>query len=86
MSRRSSMAGGPKFVTVDTEAIAAAINKTRGGMSLREFAKQGGVLNFATLSRMENEGMPDLMTYIHVCDLTGHKFEDFIIRWKAVRA
>ena len=37
------------------------------GIGLREAGEQAGI-NYATLSRLENEHMPDLLTYQKVCE------------------
>jgi transcriptional regulator with XRE-family HTH domain len=52
------------------ESLAVRIQEKRGGMGIREAAKQVGV-SPATLSRVENKKIPDLETFEKICQWLG---------------
>jgi len=44
------------------------IKENRGNKGLRETAKEIGEISATTLSRLENEHLPDIQTYLRVCN------------------
>lgn len=68
-------------VTFDAEKFSKAIKTYRIielDIDMRAAAKKLGI-SAATLSRMENQGMPDLITYARVCRWLGVGMDKFII-------
>ena len=53
---------------LDTELLAALSRSKRGSRGLREIAKEIGDVSPSTLSRVENGKMPDMETFLLLCD------------------
>lgn len=53
---------------LDTELLAALTRSQRGSRGLREVAKEIGDVSPSTLSRIENGKMPDMETFLLLCD------------------
>lgn len=53
--------------TLNTVLFSTMIKEKRGKTGLREAAKEIGDISATTLSRLENEHLPDIETYIKVC-------------------
>ena len=64
----------------DIRNLAELVKKTRLSqkMGLREAAKKIGGVSPSTLSRVEKESVPDLDTYIRLCDWLGVSPDRFI--------
>lgn len=56
---------------LDTELLAALTRSKRGSRGLREIAKDIGDVSPSTLSRVENGKMPDMETFLLLCDWLG---------------
>jgi transcriptional regulator with XRE-family HTH domain len=52
----------------DARRFAAFVRTKRGEQSLREAAAEIGTVSPATLLRLEREEVPDIETFLHVCD------------------
>src|SRR5690348_13656380 len=52
----------------DAPRFAAFIRTRRGEQSLREAAAQIGTVSLSTLLRLEREEVPDIETFLRVCD------------------
>lgn len=52
----------------DARQFAAMVRARRGERGLREIASEIGVVSISTLSRIENEHVPDLETFLLLCD------------------
>lgn len=66
----------PSFL--DIEQLAALLRTKRAGRSLREVAQEIGEVSPSTLSRIENGKMPDMDTFLRVCDWLHVAPEKFI--------
>lgn len=53
---------------VEIERLAALLKAKRGKRGLREIAVEMGEVSPSTLSRVENGKMPDMDTFLRVCD------------------
>lgn len=53
---------------LDTELLATLTRGRRGSRGLREIAKEIGDVSPSTLSRVENGKMPDMETFLLLCD------------------
>lgn len=53
---------------LDIERLATMIRARRGVRNLREAAAEIGNVSPSTLSRVENEKMPDMETFLLLCD------------------
>ena len=53
---------------LDTKLLAALTRSQRGSRGLREIAKEIGNVSPSTLSRVENGKMPDMETFLLLCD------------------
>lgn len=62
---------------VDIEKLAAMIKAKRGKMGLRQTAQEIGHVSPSTLSRVESGKMPDMDTFLRLCDWLGVKPEQF---------
>lgn len=52
----------------DTRALAACLRTKRGNRGLREVASEIRTVSIATLSRVERGAVPDLETFLRLCD------------------
>jgi transcriptional regulator with XRE-family HTH domain len=53
---------------VNIEKMAALLRSKRADRGLREVADEIGDVSPSTLSRIENEKIPDLTTFLHLCN------------------
>lgn len=63
---------------VDIEQLAAMIRTQRGSRGLREVAAEIGNISPSTLSRVENGKMPDMETFLLLCDWLEVSASEFI--------
>ena len=56
---------------LDIQRLAALVKAKRGKKGLRETAKEIGGVSASTLSRIEQGKMPDLDTYVRLCEWLG---------------
>lgn len=57
--------------SLDIERLASLVRKKRGSRGLRETAAESGQLSPSTLSRVENGKIPDLETFLALCNWLG---------------
>lgn len=60
------------------EKLSALVKSKRGTKGLRETAKEIGDVSPSTLSRIEQGKMPDLETFVKLCDWLGISTNEFI--------
>ena len=63
---------------LDTQYLAALIKTKRGNRGLREIAQEIGDVSPSTLSRIENGKIPDMDTFLRICDWLQVSSEEFI--------
>lgn len=63
---------------LDTQYLAAMIKTRRGNRGLREVAQEIGDVSPSTLSRVENGKVPDMDTFLRICDWLQLSSEEFI--------
>jgi transcriptional regulator with XRE-family HTH domain len=63
---------------LDTQYLAALIKTKRGNRGLREIAQEIGEVSPSTLSRIENGKVPDMDTFLRICDWLQVSSEEFI--------
>jgi transcriptional regulator with XRE-family HTH domain len=63
---------------LDTEYLAARIKAKRGNRGLRDIAQEIGDVSPSTLSRIENGKVPDMDTFLRICDWLQVSSEEFI--------
>lgn len=63
---------------LNTEYLAALIKTRRGNRGLREIAQEIGDISPSTLSRIENGKVPDMDTFLRICDWLQVSSEEFI--------
>src|SRR5207253_9358400 len=63
---------------LDTQYLAALIKTKRGNRGLREIAQEIGDVSPSTLSRIENGKLPDMDTFLRICDWLHVSSEEFI--------
>ena len=54
--------------TLNTKKLAEMVKSKRNKRGLRETAKEIGNISASTLSRIEQENLPDVETFIKLCD------------------
>ncbi len=54
--------------SLNTSLFSKMIKENRGDKGLRETAKEIGQVSATTLSRLENEHLPDIETYMRICN------------------
>jgi transcriptional regulator with XRE-family HTH domain len=64
--------------TLNTEMLASAIKTKRGKKGLRETATEIGGISAATLSRVEQGNLPDVETFIKLCNWLEVSTESFV--------
>lgn len=62
---------------LDTEKLAAAVRAKRGDEGLRSTADKIGNISAATLSRIEQGKVPDVETFLRLCQWLGRQPSDF---------
>lgn len=63
---------------LDIYYLAALIKTKRGTRGLREIAQEIGDVSPSTLSRIENGKVPDMDTFLRICDWLQVSSEEFI--------
>lgn len=63
--------------SINTDTLSGMIKSKRGNRGLREVAKEIGDISVSTLSRVENGNLPDIDTYIKICNWLGVSAEFF---------
>jgi len=54
--------------SIDTGTLSEMIKSKRGNRGLREVAKEIGDISVSTLSRVENGNLPDIDSYMKICN------------------
>ena len=62
---------------VDVPKLAALLRAKRGGRGLREVAEEIGKVSASTLSRVEQGNLPDVETFMRLCNWLGVSADDF---------
>ncbi len=68
---------------LNTDLLASAIKTKRGKTGLRDTATEIGGVSSATLSRVELGNLPDVATFIKICNWLGVSTETFIAGGKS---
>src|SRR5437764_11745927 len=63
---------------LDTQYLAALIKTKRGNRGLREIAQEIGDVSPSTLARIENGKVPDMDTFLRICDWLHVSSEELI--------
>lgn len=71
--------------TLNTELLATFIKEKRGSKGLRETAQEIENVSFSTLSRIEQGKVPDVDTFIKICQWLGVSADTFIIDSKELK-
>lgn len=64
--------------TLNTELLAGMLKERRADKGLRTVAKEIGDISFATLSRIEKGKVPDVDTFIKLCNWLSVPADTFI--------
>ena len=62
----------------DVQKFAAHVRTKRGAQSLREVVGEVKGVSISTLSRIENGKIPDMETFLHICDWLDASPDDFM--------
>jgi transcriptional regulator with XRE-family HTH domain len=65
--------------TLNTELLAGMLKNKRGEKGLRAIAEEIGNVSAATLSRIEQGKLPDVDTFIRICNWLNVATDTFII-------
>lgn len=65
--------------TLNSDLLAGMIKEKRGNRGLREVSAEIGGISPATISRIEQGKIPDVDTFIRVCNWIGTPTDTFII-------
>lgn len=65
--------------SLNTNLLASMVRTRRGEKVLRDAAKEIGGISPSTLSRIEQGHVPDVETFIKVCQWLGEPTETFVI-------
>lgn len=63
---------------LDIEKLSKMVREKRGSMNLKEASKEIGEISISTLSRVEQGKVPDLNTFIQLCDWLGLDQKEFM--------
>ena len=63
--------------TIDVRKLAVEIRKKRENKGLRETAKEIGGISASTLSRVEAGRLPDLASFLRLCQWLGFSPDEF---------
>lgn len=69
--------GVPLASELDTAKLSAMVRKKRGRQGLRQTATEIGDVSAATISRVEQGRVPDLETFLRLCDWLGVSPDQF---------
>jgi transcriptional regulator with XRE-family HTH domain len=64
--------------TLNTDLLASMLKSKRGKKGLREIAGEMGNISVATLSRVEKGNLPDVETFISLCNWLKVSTETFV--------
>lgn len=64
--------------TLNTELLSSMIKSKRGKKGLRDTAVEIGNISAATLSRIEQGNLPDIETFIQICQWLKYPADKFI--------
>jgi len=62
----------------DAQKFAAHVRTKRGAQSLRSIVGEIEGVSLSTLSRLENGKIPDMETFLHICDWLDASPDDFM--------
>jgi len=65
------------MATIDIEKLSQMVKNRRGTKNLREIAAEIGDVSISTLSRIEQGKVPDLDTFLKICEWLGVPSTDF---------
>jgi transcriptional regulator with XRE-family HTH domain len=65
------------MATIDIEKLSQMVKNRRGTKNLREVAAEIGNVSISTLSRIEQGKVPDLETFLRICEWLGVLSTDF---------
>lgn len=65
--------------TLNNELLAGMLKSKRAKRGLREIAKEIGNISAATLSRIEQGKIPDVDTFVRICEWLNVSTDTFII-------
>lgn len=65
--------------SLNTRLLASMVRTHRGNKVLRDAAKEIGGISPSTLSRIEQELVPDVETFIKVCQWLNEPTESFVV-------
>ncbi|HEY3388270.1 MAG TPA: helix-turn-helix transcriptional regulator, partial [Prolixibacteraceae bacterium] len=66
------------MASIDIEKFAQLVRNKRGNRNLRDIANEIGEVSISTLSRIEQGKIPDLSTYMKICEwleMSANEFE-----------
>lgn len=63
---------------VDIQKLSAMVKSKRGKVGLRETAKNIGSISSSTLSRIEQGKIPDLDTFVNICQWLNVSPDEFV--------
>lgn len=66
--------------SINTSALSEMIRSKRGNLGLREVAREIGDVSVSTLSRVENGNLPDIDTYVKICNWLDVSIEFFAVK------
>jgi transcriptional regulator with XRE-family HTH domain len=64
---------------IDIDKLSKMVRERRGAMNLKEATKEIGDISISTLSRVEQGKIPDLNTFILLCDWLNINQEEFTV-------
>lgn len=70
--------------TLNTDLLSSMIKSKRGKKGLRETASEIGNVSAATLSRIEQGNLPDVDTFIRICEWLNVPTDSFVVGKKVV--
>ena len=69
--------------TIDIKKLAQHIRRKRGSKNLRETAEEIGGVSISTLSRIDQGKIPDLSTFMKICQWLGTSPEEFALGFQS---
>lgn len=72
--------------TLNTELLSSMIKSKRGKKALRETSVEIGDISAATLSRIEQGSLPDVETFIRLCNWLNISTDTFITGTKKLKS
>jgi transcriptional regulator with XRE-family HTH domain len=68
------------MATIDIKKLAQLVRNKRGKKNLRIVADEIGDVSISTLSRIEQEKIPDLSTYMKICEWLDVSPDEFTLK------